>query len=52
MLSSDTREEIFLQLCDQGYARGERPVRLLGVGVRVDPIESADALLQLDLEPQ
>lgn len=52
MLSSDTREEIFLQLCDQGYARGERPVRLLGVGVRVDPIESADALLQLDLELQ
>ena len=39
MLSPATDLDNFLTLCEQGYARGERPVRLLGVGVRVEPQE-------------
>ncbi|MDF1766810.1 MAG: DNA polymerase IV [Gammaproteobacteria bacterium] len=37
MLSRDTNPDNFLTLCEQGFARGERAVRLLGVGVRVEP---------------
>ena len=36
-LSSSTDPEKYLQLCVEGFARGNKPVRLLGVGVRVRP---------------
>ncbi len=48
-LSNSTDTENYLQLCDQGFARGDRPVRLLGVGVRVDPIDNASSEAQLAL---
>ena len=40
MLSPETDVENFLTLCEQGFSRGDRPVRLLGVGVRVEPLET------------
>ena len=40
MLSPETDVENFLTLCEQGFSRGDRPVRLLGVGVRVEPLEA------------
>lgn len=42
--------EIYQQLCSEAYQRGQRPVRLLGVGVRFD--ESASACQQLRLWPE
>ena len=41
MLSEDTNPENYRNLCEQGFARGERAVRLIGVGVRVDPLENS-----------
>lgn len=37
MLSSSLTLENYIALCEQGFDRGERPVRLLGMGVRVQP---------------
>lgn len=39
MLSESTDSENYRQLCIQGYERGNKPVRLLGLGVRVNPAE-------------
>jgi hypothetical protein len=38
MVSEDTDTKNYRALCEQGFARGERPVRLIGVGVRVEPL--------------
>lgn len=35
MLSGNTAPENFMELCKQGFSRGNRPVRLLGMGVRL-----------------
>lgn len=35
MLSSDTASQNYAELCAQGFKRGNRPVRLLGLGVRL-----------------
>ena len=37
MISTSIDVENFKILCEEGYARGEKPVRLLGVGVKVSP---------------
>lgn len=42
MLSSTTSPENFDKLCEQGFARGDKPVRLLGMGVRLEPKSSKD----------
>ncbi|MEX0963681.1 MAG: DNA polymerase IV [Pseudohongiellaceae bacterium] len=51
MLSTTTETENYQKLCEQGFARGNRPVRLLGLGVRLipatdqaDPIDETDQL--------
>ncbi|MDC1119096.1 DNA polymerase IV [Gammaproteobacteria bacterium] len=41
MLSEDTNPDNYRTLCEQGFARGERAVRLIGVGVRVEPLENS-----------
>ena len=41
MLSEDTSPENYRTLCEQGFARGDRAVRLIGVGVRVEPLENS-----------
>ena len=41
MLSEDTNPKNYRTLCEQGFARGERAVRLIGVGVRVEPLENS-----------
>ena len=41
MLSDTASMENFMKLCEDGFARGERPVRLLGMGVRLIPVDSA-----------
>ena len=41
MLSEDTNPENYRTLCEQGFARGDRAVRLIGVGVRVEPLENS-----------
>ncbi|MEJ6652250.1 MAG: DNA polymerase IV [OM182 bacterium] len=54
MLSEDTNPENYRTLCEQGFARGERAVRLIGVGVRVEPLENSaegDSGDQLSLLP-
>ena len=38
MISEDTDTKNYRALCEQGFARGERPVRLIGVGGRVGPL--------------
>ncbi|MDC3362181.1 DNA polymerase IV [Gammaproteobacteria bacterium] len=54
MLSEDTNPENYHTLCEQGFARGERAVRLIGVGVRVGPLENSAEVVsgdQLSLLP-
>ena len=54
MLSEDTNTENYRTLCEQGFARGERAVRLIGVGVRVEPLENSAEVVsgdQLSLLP-
>jgi DNA polymerase-4 len=54
MLSEDTNPENYHTLCEQGFARGERAVRLTGVGVRVEPLENSAEVVsgdQLSLLP-
>lgn len=41
MLSEDTNPENYRTLCEQGFTRGDRAVRLIGVGVRVEPLENS-----------
>lgn len=43
MLSATTAPENFDKLCEQGFARGDKPVRLLGMGVRLEPKSSKKA---------
>lgn len=56
MISTSADVENFKNLCKEGYARGEKPVRLLGVGVRLRPkslteLEQSDSD-QLSLIPK
>ena len=54
MLSEDTNPENYHTLCEQGFARGERAVRLICVGVRVEPLENSAEVVsgdQLSLLP-
>ncbi|MCP4008726.1 MAG: hypothetical protein GY726_04325 [Proteobacteria bacterium] len=37
---------VYRQLCERAYARGERPVRLLGLGMMFDMAEPAEPLSQ------
>ncbi len=37
MISENTDIQNFNKLCEQGFSRGNKPVRLLGMGVRVTP---------------
>ena len=53
MLASQVSMDNFRQLCSQGYRRGDKPVRLLGLGVRVTPQaqnQSGDNSYQLPLQ--
>jgi len=38
MISSTTDADNYRALCEQGFARGNKPVRLLGMGVRLIPL--------------
>ncbi len=53
MISSSTETGNYRTLCEQGFARGSRPVRLLGIGVRLSPVsdkaETTKAIDQLSL---
>jgi DNA polymerase-4 len=57
MLSTTTDRENYRTLCEQGFARGNKPVRLLGMGVRLSPTEDIptklnnSTQLSLGLEP-
>lgn len=47
---SDLSRAVFVELMVQAWRRGERPVRLLGVGYRLDPVsEHSQTLEQLTL---
>jgi DNA polymerase-4 len=41
MLSTSLDMDNYIALCEQGFDRGERPVRLLGMGVRVLPRQAS-----------
>lgn len=41
MISDSTVSENFSSLCQDGFQRGDKPVRLLGLGVRVAPLEGS-----------
>lgn len=51
MLSENCDRQNFIKLCEDGFARGSKPVRLLGIGVRLTPKQeltaTAEALDQL-----
>ena len=38
MISSTTDSDNYRALCELGFARGNKPVRLLGMGVRLIPL--------------
>jgi DNA polymerase-4 len=40
MVSEDANADNYRNLCEDGFERGNKPVRLLGVGVRVLPADS------------
>jgi DNA polymerase-4 len=43
MISSSTNTENYRTLCEQGFARGNKPVRLIGMGVKLTPLrENSD----------
>ena len=42
-ISCETDIEGYIALCTEGYSRGNHPVRLLGLGVKLEPIGSASA---------
>ncbi|GJM12892.1 MAG: DNA polymerase IV [Pseudohongiella sp.] len=49
MLSSTTDSDNYRALCEQGFARGNKPVRLLGMGVRLTPVtENSDSTTNRD----
>lgn len=52
-LSTSTSMDNYRQLCEEGFSRGDRPVRLLGMGVRVlpkeDKVEAETEINQLSL---
>ncbi len=50
MISSNTDSEKFRSLCEQGFTRGNKPVRLLGMGVRLLPANLEETEDQLSLE--
>ena len=62
MVSQSTDMNNFSLLCEEGFNRGNKPVRLLGMGVRVSPKETAteqssdaeqeDTIDQLSLIPE
>jgi hypothetical protein len=37
MVSNSDDAENYCALCEEGFSRGNKPVRLLGVGVRIQP---------------
>ena len=49
MLSEQADQESYNELCAQGFSRGDKPVRLLGIGVRVMPASDTP---ESSLEPQ
>ena len=42
MISQSADLSNFSTLCEEGFSRGNKPVRLLGMGVRVTPINTGD----------
>lgn len=42
MLSGHTAPDNYEQLCRDGFERGNKPVRLLGLGVRLAPVDSVE----------
>ena len=52
MLSSTTDINNYMKLCQDGFFRGDKPVRLLGLGIRLQsppPALSAEESNQLSL---
>lgn len=43
MVSNTATMDNFVKLCEEGFSRGERPVRLLGMGVRLLPKQEIDS---------
>jgi DNA polymerase-4 len=41
--------ELFRELCRTGFARGNKPVRLIGLGVRMRPEPGNESFRQLQL---
>ena len=41
-ISPSVNSKIFEELCEEGYKRRARPVRLLGIGVRLEPKQSEE----------
>ena len=49
MVSASTESENYRALCEQGFVRGSKPVRLLGIGVRLSPSsDSEEATIKID----
>jgi hypothetical protein len=48
MLANGTELENYRRLLQDGHGRGDRPVRLLGLGVKLIPITQSDASTPTD----
>lgn len=44
MMSQDTTMADYIRLCTEAFARGNRPVRLLGLGVKLEPLNAASGV--------
>ena len=51
-ISCETDLEGYVALCTEGHARGNRPVRLLGLGVKLEPIGSSSATAAFTNNPR
>lgn len=52
MISDSTDMQNYTSLCEQGFERGDKPVRLLGMGVRVIPQSEKDEGTETENEEQ
>ena len=51
-ISCETDLQGYIALCTEGHARGNRPVRLLGLGVKLEPIGSSSATAAFTNNPR
>ena len=52
MLSYTEQSDNFIKLCREGFSRGNKAVRLLGLGVRVTPLQAKEGAAEFEISRQ